>query len=196
MTWHSRAQQYEKSLWQTEWGNWWDAGWPAYNPFKLAISYARKIHEALKIMYANTWVMWEPRFIFDEETKGLVPRKAYWAVAHYSRHVRPGMQMVESVDSVSDCKTTVWVDTNDSPQGGNLTIVTLNDSTKDYRVEYDMSGFDGAEVLEVHQTLLSVSDRNYVSVPFDQISDDKFTLDIPAEAIVTISAKMLIATSP
>ena len=186
--WDSRAVTYEKSLWQSEWGNWWDGGWPDDRPLEQSQSYADKIHEALKIMHANAWVIWEPRLIFDEEPEGLAPRKAYWPVAHYSRHVRPGMRLVESTDSVGSCKTTVWSDPNGLGKR-RLVIVTYNSGDNHLQVEYDLSDFNGVEVMEVRSSRLNSYDENYQQVPFDVVEGGKFELGVASKVIVTIIAE-------
>lgn len=186
--WDSRAVAYGKSLWQTEWGNWWDGGWPDDRPLEQAQSYADKIHEALKIMHANAWIIWEPRLIFDEEPEGLAPRKAYWPVAHYSRHIRPGMQLVESSESVATCKTTVWIEPN-GPGKRRLVVVTYNNGDDHLQVEYDLSDFDGVEVVEVRRSRLNSYVENYQQVSFDAVEGGRFELVIAPKAIVTILAE-------
>ena len=135
--WRELTTQYNKSLWSTEWGDWANAGYPNNNPWKQAMGYATKIHEGLKVLKANAWVLWEPGFIFDANMFYLTPRKAYWVVAHYSRHIRPGYQQVDSQDSTDKCKTSAWI----GPDEKTLVIVTINDSQADLSMDYDFSSF-------------------------------------------------------
>lgn len=187
-TWKSRADQYNKRLWQTEWGNWWDAGWPDERPIEQSQTYAEKIHDALKIMKVNAWIIWEPALVFDEEPQGLVPRKAYWPIAHYSRHVRPGMQMIEATESLAECKTTAWIDPA-GPGDRRLEIITYNSGNALLETDYDLSSFDGIEILEVRRSYLNSANENYNPIAFNAVNQGIFTLDIDAKTIVTISAR-------
>ena len=93
------------------------------------MNYASKLHEAFDILEANAWIAWEMGFVFDEDDNGLQPRKSYWAIAHYSRHIRPGAVRVTCRQSNPKCKTTLWIDNND-PANRNVIFVTLNTDTK------------------------------------------------------------------
>jgi len=186
-TWKARADQYNKRLWQTEWGDWWNAGWPDDKPLLQSQGYAEKIHDALKIMKVNAWIIWEPALVFDVEPQGLVPRKAYWPIAHYSRHVRPGMQMIQATESFADAKTTAFIDPA-GPGERRLEIITYNSSNTLLEVDYDLSGFDGIQIQEVRRSYLDSSNENYNPIAFAPIDQGILNLDLQAKAIVTISA--------
>ncbi|MHC5173392.1 MAG: glycoside hydrolase [Planctomycetota bacterium] len=187
-TWKSRADQYDKRLWQTEWGNWWDAGWPDDRPLEQSQSYADAIHDALKIMKVNAWIIWEPALVFDGQPQGLVPRKAYWPIAHYSRHVRPGMQMIEAAESFAEAKTTAFIDPA-GPGDRHLEIITYNSGNALLSVDYDLAAFEGVQILQVRRSDLNASNENYNSITFNALDQGVFSLDIAAKTIVTISAQ-------
>lgn len=189
--WAYLAGKHNKSLWQTEWGDWTNAQYPGRkpggDPHLQMKNYAEKIHEALNVLNAAAWIIWEPEFLFNSQSKNFLPRKSYWAVAHYSRHVRPGMQRVKSSDSDSDLKTTAWVDTETGPAGRSLVIVTYNSGTEGRDTAYDLSGFGSVDVLDVRQSSAS---QNYQKLPVTVQAVDDIELTLPAESITTINARI------
>ncbi len=186
--WAYLAGKHGKKLWMTEWGDW--TNWSPTEDSHLQMkNYAEKIHEALTVLNVSAWVIWEPALLFNtDEAKNFVPRKSYWAVAHYSRHIRPGMQRVKSHDSDTDLNTTVWVDTATDPAGRSLVIVTYNSGEEDRDCTYDLSGFGLVDVHEVRQT--STSRRNYQKLPVNVFAVDQLELTLPAESITTIVARI------
>ena len=185
--WHELSVEYNKSLWSTEWGDWANAGYPDNNPYKQAMNYAKKIHEGLKALKANAWIIWEPGFIFDANMFYLTPRKAYWVVAHYARHVRPGFQQINSKDSLADCKTTAWINTSVDTDSRSLVIITINNGIDDISVEYDLSGFEKVKLIEVRRTSAT---EDYVQIPTEPAVPQPFIIDIPASSIMTTSASV------
>lgn len=180
--WHELAVKHKKSLWSTEWGDWKTAGYPDNKPYEQAINYARKLHEGLKVLKANAWILWEPGFIYDANMFWLKPRKAYWVVAQYTRHVRPGMQQIASVDSRDDCKTTVWIDTD--AEENKLVIVTVNDGSEDLSVKYDLGSFKGVKITEIFRTSKT---EDYASLPIGSTNAKPLVMDVPAGSVVTIT---------
>lgn len=183
--WNQRAASYNKRMWSTEWGDWANDGYPYNRPVVQFLIYATKIHEGLSKLHANAWVMWEPDFIFDSGPVSLIPRKAYWAVAHYSRFIRPGMQRLSSSDTEPNSLSTVWIGP-ENPQGRKLTIVTVNNGAQDTIAKYDLSGLSDFEVLEKRRTSNS---ENYAIVPAGDINigPDFLTVRVPHWSVVTIS---------
>lgn len=179
--WHQRAVKYNKSLWSTEWGDWANAGYPDNKPYQQALRHARKIHDGLKILKANAWVIWEPGFLFDVNALGMDRRKAYWVVAHYSRHVRPGYQQIYSQDSVEDCKTTAWI----SPDGKTLVLVTFNEGDSDVKINYDLSKFSNVNIREIR---LTSKTQDYAEIKAAKNASRKLTMEMPSGSIMTITA--------
>ncbi|MBN2514321.1 MAG: hypothetical protein JXB18_15385, partial [Sedimentisphaerales bacterium] len=185
--WKIQAVLNQKSLWQTEWGDWTNAQYPGYTPGGNAdtqmMNYAHKIHEALSVLKAGAWVMWEPEFIFNSQTKTFQPRKAYWAIAQYSRHVRPGMQMIHVVSSHPDIKTTAWHKQSQAAEQ-ELVLVTVNSAASAIMVDYDLSAFHLARIDQIFRTS---STQNYEVLNVSQPSSSGiFTISMPAESITTI----------
>lgn len=188
--WAYIRSRYQKSLWMSEWGDWTNAQYPGYTPggdaHQQMMNYADKIHEALSTLKANGWVMWEPEFIFDTQAGNFQPRKAYWAVAQYSRHVRPGMVMIQAQSDNPDLKTTAWLGTS-TTAGRDIVLVTVNNGASPISVNFDLSEFAGIDIEEVRTTS---SDQSYSQVSFEGLSAGRFHLDVPAKSITTVSAKV------
>ena len=165
-------------------GDWANAGYPNNNPWKQAMGYATKIHEGLKVLKANAWVLWEPGFIFDANMFYLTPRKAYWVVAHYSRHIRPGYQQIDSQDSTDKCKTSAWI----GPDEKTLVIVTINDSQADLSMDYDFSSFNGLSIQELRLTSKS---QSYVKLDSGQKVASHWLTTIPSDSILTMIASII-----
>ena len=181
--WHELSVQYQKSLWSTEWGDWANAGYPHNKPYEQAMKYANKIHEGLKILKANAWVIWEPGFIYDANMFYLTPRKAYWTVAHYSRHVRPGFQQINAEATVQECKTSSWM----GPDGKTLVIVTVNDSSSELSIDYDLAKFKRLKISEVR---LTSKTQDYESMDFDSNVKLHWRMKMPAGSIMTMIANL------
>jgi len=183
--WRLRAKQYNKKLWMSEWGDWGQSEIGSNNnEHKQAMNYADKIHESFKVLGVNGWVMWEPWFIFNMKDKPFEPRKAYWVIAHYSRHIKPGMQMIKSLESDTDCRTTVWVEDNSNDGTQSIVIVTVNKGKKAVSVHYDFSEFPGVNVKQVRCT---DAEKDYQQTAFEQGSIGSFEIDVPAESVTTVS---------
>ena len=177
--WASRAKKYDKGLWMSEWGDWDNTNRTPKSNMRQMMNYAGKLHEAFDVLDADAWIMWEAGFIFDTEKKGLEKRKSYWAVAHYSRHVREGFQRVAVNYASKDVKTTAWMK---SGAEGKLVFVTVNSGNKGRGVEFDLSGFENISINEVRQTSAS---ENYKVLSAD-IDDISLTLAIPSWSITTV----------
>lgn len=179
--WRQLAAQYNKSLWSTEWGDWANAGYPNNKPYEQAMKYATKIQEGLTVLKADAWILWEPGFVYDANMFRLTPRKAYWVVAHYSRHIRPGFQQIASETTAEGCKTSSWI----GPDGKTLVIVTINNSPSELSVDYDLSQFNDPEIREVR---LTSQTQDYESVGFGSIVKSHWGMTMQPGSIMTMIA--------
>ncbi|MBI9019524.1 MAG: hypothetical protein JEZ07_19920 [Phycisphaerae bacterium] len=176
--WATRARLNKKSLWMTEWGDWKLVKKDNETQTKQMMLYANKLHEAFEVLQANAWIMWEPSFILMGEKEGLVKRKSYWAVAHYSRHVRPGFRRVEVRYGKADPKTTAWVDKDIKK----MVIVSVNDSDKDVKVRYELKG-KNPKVVEIRKT---GSDKNYELSAEYELKGNVLEVDMKSQSVMTI----------
>ena len=135
--------------------------------------------------------MWEPAFLFSEERDDIAPKKSYWAVAQWSRYVRPGMQRIEAVDT--RCRTTAWVDDD----ARRLVVASYNPHGRGLRARFDLARFAGARVEEVRRTS---PDESFVEVREGEMTDGvvkgglgrrippggSLALELPANSVTTI----------
>lgn len=181
--WNELSLQYDKSLWSTEWGDWANAGYPHYRPWEQSLIQAAKIHEGLKVLKSSAWIIWETGFNYNTDMFWLQPRKSYWVIAQYSRHVRPGFVQIDSQESVAECKTTAWV----NPDGDKLVLVTFNDVKGDMSVSYDLSKFGNVKVDEVIRTSKT---EDYKTLEEKYEASERLVVDVPEGAVVTITASI------
>jgi len=179
--WALRARRYRRPLWMSEWGKWTNLSTKPSDQLIHMKAYAAKIHQALHVMHAEAWCMWEPAFIFSEEADDIAPKKSYWAVAQYSRYVRPGMQRIEAVDT--RCRTTAWVDDDQR----RLVIVSYNHRDKAERARFDLARFGGARVEEVRRTSPSENFAEVKRGSRERIpSGGSLDLDLPGNSVTTV----------
>ena len=181
--WRELAVEYDKSLWSTEWGDWATAGYPDNKPYVQAMNYAKKLHEGLGVLKANAWILWEPGFIYDANMFWLKPRKAYWVVAQYSRHIRPGMVQIGSTVSGGDCKTTVWLGGKSEDGKRELVIVSVNDGTEAITVKFDLSAFKGIRVKEIFRTSKT---EDYALLDAGAFDAKEGAVELSAGSVVTV----------
>lgn len=176
--WPQKAKQAGKGLWMSEWGNWTDVKRNTENELKQAMTYSRKIHQAFTVMNAEAWCMWEPGFLFDRERYGLERRKSFWAVAHYSRFARPGMERI-TIKSESAAKVTAWID----KKGETVVITLLNDGQKALSPKLLLTPFKGFRVDDFRQTSF---EQNFAEMPHTLDKDNNLTILLPKESITSI----------
>jgi O-glycosyl hydrolase len=167
--WPLRARQNGKHLWMSEWGNWTDHG------ADLAFSYARKMGEALRVMQAEAWCMWEPSFLLDQQDGRLEPNAAWSAVAQFTRLLRPGMRVVEASDA--RLRTTACLD----EAGRRLVLVAVNDAGDEVDEVYDLRAFGG---LSAVQAWRSSAEEQLVALP-EQPTSQGFSATLPARSVTT-----------
>jgi len=106
-------------FWQTEYcllGDGWTGGLPveSVDEMTAALLLARNIHADFTLADATAWQWWSstepefghvPRYYLIEcgsdEQQSIRPTKLLWALGHYSRFVRPGMERIKVESSLS-----------------------------------------------------------------------------------------------
>lgn len=180
--WAARAKQYNKSLWMTEWGDWKNLENTNEVQVKQMMNYANKLHEAFDVLNANAWVMWEAGFIFNTEKAGLQKRKAYWAVAHYSRHARPGCKRIKADSVDNKIKVTAWIQKEDPELPEKLVLVAVNSGEEGFQTAFDLSAFKDVGLQKVLQTS---AEKNYDEIS-SRVEDSVLKIQLPKKSITTI----------
>eukprot|EP00929_Paragymnodinium_shiwhaense_P114233 TRINITY_DN82576_c0_g1_i1.p1 TRINITY_DN82576_c0_g1~~TRINITY_DN82576_c0_g1_i1.p1 ORF type:complete len:614 (+),score=85.59 TRINITY_DN82576_c0_g1_i1:710-2551(+) len=175
--WLRDAVKGSKPIWMNEYGDWDHTGWEM----------AKVISSNIKDLKAESWTYWQVadaawgwglmRF-YGEGTFGKPDSYTYkigeihrkwWALAHYSRFIRPGMKIID----VGDQYTVGAYD----DAAKTLTLVTLN-TKGDYYFGYSMDAFESA----------AGPVKRYTS-QFNE--DDASTTDLFKQSDMTITCKRL-----
>ena len=186
------AQKERKTLWMSEFGI-------GRNPdeesddMPSALRLSRQILDDMQQMHPTAWVIWQAVHNVKIPTNtGLITvefekpasdcqhvcTKRYYAMANYSRFIRPGYQIVES----GDPNTLTAYD----PSSGTLVIVTTNDTEKDTYFTYDLSNFTGLDgAVQAYRTS-KAEDLVPVALPLaEDITTSGFKSYAPKESITT-----------
>ena len=179
--WAETAKKYDKELWMSEWGDWTNAGNKPQMQELQMMNYANKLHEAFKILHAQAWVMWEAGFLFDKDDAGLKPRKAYWAVAQYSRHLPPQTRQIGCYETPETTKTTAWISIDKDSHKKKLILITVNDKKENILANYDLTKFKDSVVSLARRTS---NNENYAEI-MPQIENRNLKINMPGNSIVT-----------
>jgi len=144
--WGMRAQQNRKELWMSEWGDWKQLANDPETQEAHAFGYVGKILQAINVMHAQAWCMWQAQYLFAAKKDRLVRRKTYWAVAHFSRFIRPGMTRIELL--AAPLQGTAWLD----QKGHRLVLVLANPGDQAQTARPDLSRFTGTRLLTATRT--------------------------------------------
>jgi O-glycosyl hydrolase len=143
------AQKEGKTLWMSEFG----AGRKPdkeSNDTASALRLSRQILDDMQQMHPTAWVYWQAVDHSIAYNTGLISlddpghltsdcryvcTKRYYAMANYSRFIRPGYQIIGS----GDPNTLAAYDLS----SGTLVLVTTNDTEEDTYFTYDLSNFSG-----------------------------------------------------
>ncbi|MBV9453349.1 MAG: hypothetical protein JOZ19_04405 [Rubrobacter sp.] len=145
------ARKEGKTLWMSEFGTGRKPDKEA-NDTASALRLSRQILDDMQQMHPRAWVYWQAVHHDLPYGEGLISvddparltsdcryicTKRYYAMANYSRFIRPGYQIIGS----DDPNALVAYD----PSSGTLVIVTTNDTEEDTYFTYDLSNFGGVE---------------------------------------------------
>jgi O-glycosyl hydrolase len=176
--WAKRARAQGKELWMSEWGDW------THHGLDLAMNYAQKLRQAHRAMLVPVWCVWEPGFLLDTQGGKVQPNKAFYAVAQFTRHARPGMQVVEATDAT--CRTTAYLDDT----ARRFVLVSVNSSTEAVPMVYDLGAFTGLSAVSARRTS-ETEDYAPVAESSLKLQDDqqgrRLAIDLPARSITTIT---------
>lgn len=169
---------------------------------ELGLFMAKVMHVDLTVGNAAAWQFWEtfestsglPRFRLveiDRDDQSVVQReKTYWALGHYSRFIRPGMQRVRvdrsddltALQTMRDVMPTAFV----NPASGGITLVAVNYREDARTLRIVVPGM--ADTTRVAYWL-STDDQDMARQDSFRLAD---TLMLPARSIATF----VIGTQP
>ncbi|MBF9129634.1 beta-1,6-galactanase [Plantactinospora sp. S1510] len=176
-----------RRLWQSEYGEGWNHG--LYLAYNLSLD--------LRYLHPTAWCYWQP---VDGLTWGLVEAgypdptsvtgtlgavsNKYFVLAQYTRHIRPGMVIIDSGDQAT-------VAAYDASAGRLVLVTVCGDSPQ--RITYDLSRFAaiGGSADGMVRRWTTDADpngtigRQYVAGTDLRRSAHRFVVDIPAHTVET-----------
>jgi len=114
---------------------------------RSALHVAGVIHDDLVIGNVAEWVWWlgmsSSRFCdglihvwLNSDDRGLVVTRRLWALAHWSRFVKPGWTRIEATASTSQIRVSAFA----SPESDRLVCVIINESDAGVELQLDANG--------------------------------------------------------
>ncbi|MFI6321669.1 glycoside hydrolase [Nonomuraea sp. NPDC050556] len=181
-----QAEVDGKRLWMSEVGV---GGTATHNhsDFSSALELSAKIRSDLLDLRPAAWVYWQA--VENEQLQnnwGLMhanftgaqqswKTRQYWAMANYSRFIKPGYQIVDLADSQGLAAF--------HQASGTLVIVTANQGTSSRPVSYDLSRFLAVGgTAQPYRTSVSEDLVRQADVP---IANGVFTTSLPPQSITT-----------
>lgn len=165
--------------------------------FPDGLAMARELSLDLHSLHPTVWCAWQPvdgdltgwGFFKGDLQRGLLEKTnpKYFVFAQYSRHIRPGMTILES----SDKDTAVAYDAN----AHKLVLVTFNDGPA-RTVRYDLSLFTVADGPIFHAVTEPKGASRYTVDNDLAVSGEHFSASLPADSIQTFELNDVSPSQP
>lgn len=179
-----------RRTWMSEWspnGTTWNENWDdgsGYDGFTVASA----VHDALTRGNTSGYVYWYGASL--GATRGLIQMdgadyhvsKRLWALANYSRFVRPGATRVAATTPDTDLRLSAFRNTD-----GTLTVVALNAGTSAQQVSYSLQN-TGISTGTATPYLTNGS-NSMARQPGVAVSGGALTATVPARSLVTYTIK-------
>jgi O-glycosyl hydrolase len=194
---HNIAVRDGKLLWQSECdGSGANAPFDEYphnhNDIVPGLDIAMRITRDLRDMQPDGWVFWQAveseqaqvsinknwgliHADFEDGTEAYYMTKKYYAMAQYTKYIRPGYTMID----INNTDAVAFISTGDR----RLVIVQRNASTSDISYRYDVSGFQSVgSTVTVYCTS---SSENFSRLSDIFLSNKQFSSTARAQSITT-----------
>lgn len=155
-----------------------------------ALQLARGITKDLKVMQAEAWVYWQAvesnvstwGLIFapfeQNEQESYRMYKQYYALANYSRFIRPGSVVVANQGECSLAAV--------SAEGDRLVIVTYNESeTESATYDYRLQGLPDDALRGDVRVYRTSADENLAELESIALQSGTFTAEVPPSSVTT-----------
>ncbi|NEC86597.1 hypothetical protein G3I71_12395 [Streptomyces sp. SID12501] len=180
----------QKRTWMSEWspnGTTWNENWDdgsGYDGFTVATA----VHDALTLGNTSGYVYWYGAS--TGATRGLIQMdgdnyhvsKRLWAIANYSRFIRPGATRVAATTPDTNLKLSAFRNTD-----GTLTVVALNASTSAQQVSYSLQ--NTGITTGTATPYLTNGSNNMAQQAAVAVSGSALTATVPARSLVTYTVK-------
>ncbi|MGW3123136.1 glycoside hydrolase family 30 protein [Streptomyces sp. NPDC001107] len=179
-----------KRTWMSEWspdGTTWNENWDdgsGYDGFTVASA----IHDALTKGNTSGYVYWYGASL--GATRGLIQMdgdsyhvsKRLWAMANYSRFIRPGATRIGATTADADLKLSAFRNTD-----GTVTVVALNTATSATPVTFDLKN---TRIPKGTATpYLTDATHSTAQQPTVAVSRSSMTATVPARSLVTYTIR-------
>ena len=195
-TGHSYASPVDAPLptqqrtWMSEWaptGTTWNENWDdgsGYDGFTVASA----VHDALTKGNVNGYVYWYGAS--TGATRGLIQldgdnyhvSKRLWALANYSRFIRPGSTRIGATTSDTSLKLSAFRNTD-----GSVTVVALNAATTANQVAFSLQ--NTGITTGTATPYLTDGSHNTAAQPAIAVSAGSLTATVPARSLITYTIK-------
>lgn len=176
-----------RSVWESEWsvnGNQWDGSWDDNNQAD-GITWARNAHNALTGANVNAFLyFWgisttsHDSSLIGLRGSTLTPAKRYYALAGYSRFIRPGAVRISATGGSGGLDVSAFKNPD-----GSVIVVALNTATSSTSATYTVAntGLSGGTVTPyLTNTGSSMAAQQTMS-----LNNGVFTATVPARSLVT-----------
>ncbi|MCD9874300.1 glycoside hydrolase family 30 protein [Streptomyces guryensis] len=180
----------QKRSWMSEWspdGTTWNENWDdgsGYDGFTVASA----IHDALTKGNTSGYVYWygaslgATRGLIQMDGDGYHVSKRLWAMANYSRFIRPGATRIGATASDSALELSAFRNTN-----GTVTVVALNTSTSATPVTFDLKNTGIGKGTAT--PYLTDATHSTAQQPTVAVGKSSLTSTVPARALVTYTIR-------
>jgi len=189
-----------RPVWESEWsinGNTWTNVWDSTGEAS-GITWAQRIHNAMTGANLNAFLYWwgisatsHDSSLIGLSGSTLTPSKRYYALANYSRFIRPGAVRIAATGADSNLKTSAYRNSD-----GSVVIVTLNTGTNAIATDYSVSGAGAASGTVT--PYLTNGSNSMATQPALPMSAGRFSTTVPARSLVSyvIKGGAVVTTPP
>lgn len=114
-----------------------------------------------------------------QQYQGYRLNKIYYVVGQYSKFIQPGARRVQTRSSENTIKVTAYTN------GGDLTIVAINNTNNDRVAQFNLNGISGITALQPTRTSES---ENWAALPAISVSGSSLAAALPKRSITTFTA--------
>ncbi len=176
-----------RHVWESEWsvnGSTWTNVWDS-TAEASGITWAQRIHTAMTSANLNAFLYWwgisstsHDSSLIGLSGSTLTPSKRYYALANYSRYIRPGAVRVAATTGDSNLEASAYRNTD-----GTVVIVVLNTGSSAISTTYALSN-TGVSTGTVSPYLTNQS-SSMAAQSTVAVSNGSFTAAVPARSLVT-----------
>ncbi|MGW3644765.1 glycoside hydrolase family 30 protein [Streptomyces sp. NPDC000878] len=180
----------QKRSWMSEWspdGTTWNENWDdgsGYDGFTVASA----VHDALTLGNTSGYVYWygastgATRGLIQMEGDSYRVSKRLWAIANYSRFIRPGATRVAATTPDTNLRLSAFRNTD-----GTLTVVVLNASSGAQQVSYSLQ--NTGITTGTATPYLTNGSNSMAQQPAVTVGGGSLAATVPARSLVTYTIK-------